>query len=96
MALGESANKINHARNSNSTPLVARLSKCPRSLHVACSLERREVGGKGQKPVRVKINRLSVMTLSKKKKNTREASKKQGRACIEEKKQLLLKKSSQK
>lgn len=33
MALEEPTNIINHARNSNSTPLVARLSKCARSLH---------------------------------------------------------------
>ena len=51
MALEEPANIINHARNSNSTPLVARLSKCPRSLHALW--KEWEVGGKGQNPVRL-------------------------------------------
>ena len=51
MALEEPTNIINHARNSNSTPLVARLSKCARSLHALW--KEWEVGGKGQKPVRL-------------------------------------------
>jgi hypothetical protein len=51
MALEEPANIINHARNSNSTPLVARLTKCPRSLHALW--KEWEVGGTGQKPVRL-------------------------------------------
>ena len=51
MALEEPTNIINHARNSNSTPLVARLSKCARSLHALW--KEWEVGGKGQNPVRL-------------------------------------------